>query len=310
MIAEDCGGQGMWLYDEGAKAVCCEAHRTAGIGFYVPNGTVAFCRASGNAIGQIHARAAVNCTAWDQPWREAAPSAPIEASILVSCTADARDAEGTPHHHAMAAGLMAINSFGFYGGWAVKLGGGVAAGFALNCMGKGQTGAVIDPAIAFSVGCRAATGQVVESEATRDYRLSRGSPARRAGFGGADVGSRQMPTVDLAEVHLLKALAANRRTLQIATGVLTIYDDDGQTVLATVTPSETGGVLRIVPALGSCPNAAVPDVELHTAKAALCNVREHTIETGVDAIMDDDGETELLTLTPSEADGVITVEPA
>ena len=49
--------------------------------------------------------------------------------------------------------------------------------------------------------------------------------------------------------------------------------------------------------------------ELHLAKAALANKREHTIATGVDVIKDDDGSTTIRTLTPSEADGVITVTP-
>ncbi len=50
--------------------------------------------------------------------------------------------------------------------------------------------------------------------------------------------------------------------------------------------------------------------ELHLAKAALVNMREHTIATGVDVIKDDDGSTTIRTLTPSEADGVITVTPS
>ncbi len=50
--------------------------------------------------------------------------------------------------------------------------------------------------------------------------------------------------------------------------------------------------------------------EVHLAKAALVNKREHTIETGVDVILDDDGNTELRTLTPAEAEGVITVTPS
>ena len=54
---------------------------------------------------------------------------------------------------------------------------------------------------------------------------------------------------------------------------------------------------------------AVAD-ELHLAKAALVNLREHTIATGVDVIKDDDGSTTIRTLTPSEADGVITVTPS
>ncbi len=50
--------------------------------------------------------------------------------------------------------------------------------------------------------------------------------------------------------------------------------------------------------------------ELHLAKAALVNKREHTIATGVDVIKDDDGSTTIRTLTPSEMDGVITVTPS
>ena len=49
--------------------------------------------------------------------------------------------------------------------------------------------------------------------------------------------------------------------------------------------------------------------EVHLAKAALVNVRTHTIDTGVDRIRDDDGATVLRTLTPSETDGVVTVTP-
>lgn len=50
--------------------------------------------------------------------------------------------------------------------------------------------------------------------------------------------------------------------------------------------------------------------ELHFAKAALVNQREHTVATGVDVIKDDDDSTTLRTLTPSETDGVITVTPS
>ncbi|GEM_PF-4325549 len=196
VIAEDCGGQGIWLYDEYAKAVCCEAHHVQGTGFYVPAGTVAFCRASGNAIGQIQARVAINCTAWDQPWNEQVPAAPIEAFIVVHCTADARDAQGTPHDHAMAAGVMAISSLGFYGDYGVKFSDAGAAGCALNCMGKGQTGAAIDPAFGLSAGCGTVTGRVVENEAEHDYRPCRNSPLIGASMGGADVGAMQVPNAN------------------------------------------------------------------------------------------------------------------
>jgi len=47
--------------------------------------------------------------------------------------------------------------------------------------------------------------------------------------------------------------------------------------------------------------------EIHLAKAALANARRHTIDTGVNEILDDDGATVLRTLTPSETDGLITL---
>lgn len=50
--------------------------------------------------------------------------------------------------------------------------------------------------------------------------------------------------------------------------------------------------------------------EVHLAKAALVNRREHTVATGMDVIRDDDGATALVTLTPDEVDGVIIVQPS
>ncbi len=50
--------------------------------------------------------------------------------------------------------------------------------------------------------------------------------------------------------------------------------------------------------------------ELHLVKAVLANKRTHRIETGVNTVYDDDGETPLLTLTPDERDGVVTITPA
>ena len=50
--------------------------------------------------------------------------------------------------------------------------------------------------------------------------------------------------------------------------------------------------------------------ELHLAKAALVNKRVHTIASGLDVIKDNDGASTLVTLTPSETAGVITVTPS
>jgi len=51
--------------------------------------------------------------------------------------------------------------------------------------------------------------------------------------------------------------------------------------------------------------------EVHLCKAALVNKRQHTISTGVDVIMDDDGTTTLVTLTPVDGgNDVIEVTPS
>lgn len=49
------------------------------------------------------------------------------------------------------------------------------------------------------------------------------------------------------EVHLLKACLCNKRTVNVATGVETVYDDDGTTPILVLTPTETGGVVTITP---------------------------------------------------------------
>ena len=79
-------------------------------------------------------------------------------------------------------------------------------------------------------------------------------------------------------------------------------DTEGE---AMVKVTATGAVNQYVPVQV----VRFPD-EVHLAKAALANARTHTVETGVDVIKDDDGETTLRTLTPSEQDGVVTVTPS
>ncbi len=52
-------------------------------------------------------------------------------------------------------------------------------------------------------------------------------------------------------------------------------------------------------------------VEMHLAKAMLANKRVHTISTGVDQVMDDDGTTVLRTMTPTDGgDDIIEVVPS
>lgn len=78
-------------------------------------------------------------------------------------------------------------------------------------------------------------------------------------------------------------------------------DTDGEAMLRI---TATGALHQFVP-------ICVVDWmdEIHLAKAALVNRREHTVATGVDVIKDDDGVTTLRTLTPDEVDGVVVVMP-
>jgi len=51
--------------------------------------------------------------------------------------------------------------------------------------------------------------------------------------------------------------------------------------------------------------------DVHLCKAALVNKRVHTISTGVDEIKDDDDETTLVTMTPSDGgEDVIVITPS
>jgi hypothetical protein len=49
----------------------------------------------------------------------------------------------------------------------------------------------------------------------------------------------------LDEIHLVKAALANARSHVIGTGVNQIRDDDGTTVLRTLSPSESNGVISV-----------------------------------------------------------------
>ena len=150
------------------------------------------------------------------------------------------------------------------------------------------------------------------------------------------------------ELHRRRNVAANfdaplidsagrpnyKSSATLAAGDIKVINDGGAPVNITALPTEIGttGVYRFsltasemdattvavvgVDAAGGewdpltvVLHTALAD-ELHLAKAALANKREHTIASGLDVIKDDDGSTTIRTLTPSEADGVITVTPS
>lgn len=50
-----------------------------------------------------------------------------------------------------------------------------------------------------------------------------------------------------AEIHACKAMLLNKLTHVVSTGVTRIFDDDGSTVLYTLTPSESGGTITRTP---------------------------------------------------------------
>jgi hypothetical protein len=47
------------------------------------------------------------------------------------------------------------------------------------------------------------------------------------------------------ELHLVKAVLANKTQFTVSTGVLVVKDDDGTTTLATFTPTEASGVVTV-----------------------------------------------------------------
>lgn len=49
------------------------------------------------------------------------------------------------------------------------------------------------------------------------------------------------------ELHLVKAMLANKHLHTVATGVDVVKDDDGSTTLHTYTPSEAAGVVTLTP---------------------------------------------------------------
>jgi len=51
----------------------------------------------------------------------------------------------------------------------------------------------------------------------------------------------------LDEIHYTKAALVNKRMHTINTGVDVIKDDDGTTMLRTLTPTESGGVVTVTP---------------------------------------------------------------
>ncbi len=54
--------------------------------------------------------------------------------------------------------------------------------------------------------------------------------------------------LDTDKVNLGAKALVNKREHTVATGVDKVYDDDGSTLLRTLTPSESGGVITVTPA--------------------------------------------------------------
>ena len=112
---------------------------------------------------------------------------------------------------------------------------------------------------------------------------------------------------------MLKITATGAAAQFVPFQVATIADDltavkaDTEATLADT--DEIQGKLPTGDMADATDLATVAD-DAHYAKAALVNKRVHTVATGVDVMKDDDGETTLITLTPSEADGVVTVTPS
>jgi hypothetical protein len=113
-------------------------------------------------------------------------------------------------------------------------------------------------------------------------------------------------------VAIVKAGAASYAS--IAGTCVEVSDGTYRISLAAADLDTLGQAMLKITASGAAPQFIPLQVvrfldEVHLAKAALLNARTHTIDTGVDQVMDDDGITALRTLTPSESNGIITVTP-
>jgi len=145
------------------------------------------------------------------------------------------------------------------------------------------------------------------------YRLTHDSPAISAGWPASRaIGWDQPGGVNADELHLVKAILCNKRTQNVATGVVTVYDDDGTTPVCTLTPSgdADAGEITVTPAYPNSGTPATAATEMHLVKAILANKWVQNVAGGIDTIKDDDGSTTLLTLTETEDSGVRTITPS
>ncbi len=148
--------------------------------------------------------------------------------------------------------------------------------------------------------------------------------------------NRRKNTATNFEAPLIDSAARpnHKSSATLAAGDIKVIKDGGAAVNIGTLPTELGttGVYRVALTASEmdatlttvvCVDAAgsewdpltvslytVLADEQHLAKAALVNLREHTIASGVDVIKDDDDTTTIRTLTPSESNGVITVTPS
>lgn len=106
---------------------------------------------------------------------------------------------------------------------------------------------------------------------------------------------------------------ASSKTITLASAPdFTVANNDIVQILGN-TPPTTGDVADAVldELLSGHQAAGSVGAELHLVKAMLANKRTHTISTGVDQVMDDDGSTVLRTMTPTDGgDDTITVTPS
>lgn len=110
--------------------------------------------------------------------------------------------------------------------------------------------------------------------------------------------------------HLLKVMLCNKRTYSIADKETVVYDDDGTTPLVTISEATVAGVATRTVVLAAIPDAADTDDDLDAAARVLVNLLDLTLASGVVEVYDDAGENVVLTLTPTEASGVVTVTPS
>jgi len=126
-------------------------------------------------------------------------------------------------------------------------------------------------------------------------------------FIGEALGPRSQRSDSASAVVLHVSNVPVKSGEQVIIKVTGIGGDTAVDVASEIFAIDTLNALDVPRPVG--PVAGSPLDDLHRSRARLANKVTETVDTRVLSVKDDDGETELFNLAPSESDGVITLAP-